>query len=128
MAPAADIATRDSTFAIRAVKISYIGHATLLLEIGGATILTDPNFDPRLGRLLPRVSAPGIALDKLPTLDAILLTHAHADHLSFDSIERLSSRIRLFGPPAVAYWLRRLGFDHADRPRAREKPSASCVG
>ena len=43
------------------VKITYIGHATLLLEIGGARILTDPNFDPQLGRILPRVSAPGIA-------------------------------------------------------------------
>ena len=95
------------------MKITYIGHATLLLEIGGATILTDPNFDSKLGRVLPRVSAPGIALDELPKLDALLLTHAHADHLSFDSLERLSRRIPLFAPPVVAKWLRRLGFDHA---------------
>ena len=71
------------------MRITYIGHATLLLELGGATILTDPNFDPKLGRILPRVSPPGIALENLPALDAILLTHAHADHLSFDSLERL---------------------------------------
>ena len=95
------------------MRITYIGHATLLLELGGATILTDPNFDPKLGRILPRVSAPGIALDELPRLDALLLTHAHADHLSFDSLERLSRRIPLFAPPVVAKWLRRLGFDHA---------------
>ncbi len=76
-------------------------------------ILTDPNFDAKLGRILPRVSAPGIALDKLPRLDAILLTHAHADHLSFDSLERLPRRVPLFAPPVVAKWLRRLGFDHA---------------
>jgi len=95
------------------VKVTYIGHATLLLELGGATILTDPNFDPKLGRLLPRVSAPGIALDKLPSLDALLLTHAHADHLSFESLERLSRKIPLFAPPVIAKWLRRLGFDHA---------------
>jgi L-ascorbate metabolism protein UlaG (beta-lactamase superfamily) len=95
------------------MKITYIGHATLLLELGGATILTDPNFDPKLGRVLPRVSAPGIALEELPKLDALLLTHAHADHLSFDSLERLSRRIPLFAPPVVAKWLRRLGFDHA---------------
>lgn len=95
------------------MKITYIGHATLLLELGGAKILTDPNFDPRLGRLLPRVSAPGIALEKLPALDAILLTHAHADHLSFDSLERLPRDIPLLAPPVIAKWLRRLGHRHA---------------
>lgn len=95
------------------MKVTYIGHATLLLELGGATILTDPNFDPKLGRILPRVSPPGIALEKLPELDAILLTHAHADHLSFDSLERLPQRMPLYAPPVIARWLRRLGFDHA---------------
>src|SRR5207253_1222755 len=59
------------------------------------------------------VAASGIALEKLPTLDALLLTHAHADHLSFDSLERLPRKIPLFAPPVVAKWLRRLGFDHA---------------
>jgi L-ascorbate metabolism protein UlaG (beta-lactamase superfamily) len=95
------------------MRITYIGHATLLLELGGARILTDPNFDSKLGRILPRVSPPGIALEKLPQLSAILLTHAHADHLSFDSLERLSGTIPLFAPPAVAKWLRRLGIGHA---------------
>ena len=95
------------------MRITYVGHATLLIELGGVTILTDPNFDPKLGRILPRVSPPGIALDKLPSLDAILLTHAHADHLSFDSLERLPRDIPLLAPPVVAKWLRRLGHAHA---------------
>jgi len=95
------------------VKITYIGHATLLLELGGATILTDPNFDSKLGRILPRVSPPGIALEKLPKLDAVLVTHAHADHLSFDSLEHLPRTIPLFAPPVIAKWLRRLGHAQA---------------
>jgi len=95
------------------MKITYIGHATLLLEIGGVTILTDPNFDSRLGGFLPRVSAPGIPLEELPPLDAILLTHAHADHLSFDSLARLSKKPPLFAPPVIARWLRRQGFSQA---------------
>jgi L-ascorbate metabolism protein UlaG (beta-lactamase superfamily) len=96
------------------VKITYIGHATLLLEIGGARFITDPNFDPRLGRILPRVAAPGIALDALPKLDAILLTHAHADHLSFDSLDRLPRNIPLYAPPAVARWLRGKRYHHVE--------------
>ena len=95
------------------LRVTYIGHATLLIEIGGKTLLTDPNFDPTLGRFLPRVSAPGIALDALPTLDAILLTHAHADHLSFKSLDALPASIPLFAPSVIAKWLRKRGYRHA---------------
>jgi len=109
------------------MRITYIGHATLLLELGGVTILTDPNFDSKLGRVLPRVSAPGIALEKLPALDAILLTHAHADHLSFDSLERLPRDVPLFAPPVIAKWLRRLGHSHAVDLPAGERARLSNV-
>jgi L-ascorbate metabolism protein UlaG (beta-lactamase superfamily) len=95
------------------VQITYIGHATLLLEMAGVRVLTDPNFEPKLGRLLARVSAPGIALDALPQLDALLLTHAHADHLSFRSLDQLPQDIPLYAPPAVARWLLRKGYRHA---------------
>src|SRR6476659_5672508 len=95
------------------MRVTYVGHATLLIEMSGLKLLTDPNFDPKLGRILPRVSAPGIALDALPKLDAILLTHAHADHLSFDSIDALPADVPLFAPPAIAKWLGKQGYDHA---------------
>jgi L-ascorbate metabolism protein UlaG (beta-lactamase superfamily) len=95
------------------MHVTYIGHATVLVEVGGARILTDPNFDARLGRVLPRVSPPGITLDALPRLDAIILTHAHADHLSFDSLDRLPRGVPIVSPPAVARWLRRLGYGDA---------------
>jgi L-ascorbate metabolism protein UlaG (beta-lactamase superfamily) len=95
------------------VRVTYIGHATLLIEIGGKKLLTDPNFDPKLGKFLSRVSAPGIALSALPNLDAIVLTHAHADHLSFKSLDALPSDIPLFAPPVIARWLRKQGYRHA---------------
>jgi L-ascorbate metabolism protein UlaG (beta-lactamase superfamily) len=94
------------------LRVTYIGHATLLIEIGGMKFLTDPNFDSALGRFLPRVSAPGIAIDALPKLDAILLTHAHADHLSFKSLDQLPDDVPLFTPPAIAVWLGKQGYRH----------------
>ncbi|MFL5464983.1 MAG: MBL fold metallo-hydrolase [Gemmatimonadaceae bacterium] len=95
------------------LRVTYIGHATLLIEIGKTRLLTDPNFDLKLGKFLPRVSTPGIALEALPKLDAILLTHAHADHLSFKSLDALSADIPLFAPPPISKWLRKQGYHQA---------------
>jgi len=95
------------------MRITYIGHATLLLEIAGSRILTDPNFESALGRFLPRVSLPGIALEALPKLDALLLTHAHADHLSFKSLDQLPRDIPLYAPSAITKWLVQKGYHHA---------------
>lgn len=95
------------------MRITYIGHATLLLEIEGKNFLTDPNFDESLGKILPRVSPPGIALENLPELDGILITHAHADHLSFDSLDKLkliAPSAPIFAPPTVAAWLAKRGY------------------
>lgn len=92
------------------MRVTYIGHATLLVGIGKQRLLTDPNFDDSLGRFLPRVSQPGVALGDLPPLDAILITHAHADHLSFRSLDLLPRDVPVFAPPAVAAWLIKLGY------------------
>lgn len=95
------------------LRVTYIGHATLLIELGETRLLTDPHFGERLGRFLPRVSAPGITIADLPPLDGLLLTHAHADHLSFACLDALPSDIPLISPPAVARWLARRGYTHA---------------
>jgi L-ascorbate metabolism protein UlaG (beta-lactamase superfamily) len=95
------------------LRITYIGHATLLLEFGDVRILTDPNFDDKLGRFLPRVTPPGIKMAELPRVDAILLTHAHADHLSFRSLHMLPPEIPIYAPVAITRWLHREGISNA---------------
>ena len=102
-----------SACAIEGIRATYIGHATLLLEIGGKRILTDPNFDPSLAGFLRRVCPPGVALDQLPDLDAVLVTHAHADHLSFASLAALPQNIPIFAPGPVQEWLRKAGYTQA---------------
>jgi len=95
------------------LRITYIGHATLLLRFGKICVLTDPNFDDKLGFFLPRVSPPGVKIVELPHIDAILLTHGHADHLSFRSLRALRADIPVYAPPAIARWLQRAGVSSA---------------
>jgi L-ascorbate metabolism protein UlaG (beta-lactamase superfamily) len=66
------------------------------------------------------VSPPAIAIADLPGIDALLLTHAHADHLSFACLDALPRDVPLLCPPAVARWLDRRGYTHAE-PLAPEE-------
>jgi L-ascorbate metabolism protein UlaG (beta-lactamase superfamily) len=75
------------------VAVTYIGQATLLLRFPGFAVLTDPIFSERASPFAwagpKRVRAPAIALDDLPPLDAILLSHNHYDHMDLPSLRRL---------------------------------------
>lgn len=75
------------------LRITIVGHATALIQSGGLNILTDPLWSERTSPFSfigpKRVSPPGIAFDRLPPIDAILLSHNHYDHLDIATLKRL---------------------------------------
>jgi L-ascorbate metabolism protein UlaG (beta-lactamase superfamily) len=109
------------------MRVTYIGHATLLIELADRIFLTDPNFDSTLGGFLPRVSAPGVSVSALPQIDAIIVTHAHADHLSFRSLDALPQDIPIYAPPAIARWLSRRGYRMAEKIAPGESVESGAV-
>jgi L-ascorbate metabolism protein UlaG (beta-lactamase superfamily) len=78
--------------------VTWIGHATVLIQTQGLNILTDPVWSGVSGpfdRLGPtRVAAPGVAIDDLPAIDLILVSHNHYDHLDKTTLKRLWARDR----------------------------------
>lgn len=79
-----------------ALRVTYINHASFLIQTQAYTILTDPVYSERVSPVSfagpKRVHAPGIPFDKLPKIDFILISHDHYDHLDLDTIERLMQR------------------------------------
>jgi L-ascorbate metabolism protein UlaG (beta-lactamase superfamily) len=70
------------------LRLTYVGHATLLIELDGLRILTDPVLGPRVGPL--RRLGPAPDADALGTIDAVLISHAHPDHFDRASLGRLA--------------------------------------
>ncbi len=80
---------------VDALRITMIGHATLLIQAGELNILTDPVWSERASPLPfagpRRVTAPGIAFADLPPIDLVLLSHNHYDHLDIATLRRLNA-------------------------------------
>ena len=79
------------------LRVTWIGHATVLVQAGGLNILTDPVWSDRtgpFGRGPKRVRAPGVRFDDLPKIDLILISHDHYDHLDLPTLKRLWVRDR----------------------------------
>jgi L-ascorbate metabolism protein UlaG (beta-lactamase superfamily) len=69
--------------------ITFIGHSSFFLQIGGAKVVVDPIFAPWLF-VLKRLRRPGLRIQDLPPLDAVLVTHAHFDHLHRPSLRAIA--------------------------------------
>ena len=96
--------------------ITWIGHASLLVRVGGINVLTDPVFSPRpfSNVLGPRRLVPlPIDVEDLPDIAAIVISHADYDHLDLPSLRRLAARFPravVVLPPRNGDLARRAGF------------------
>ena len=111
-----DIASIDVA-ALSNPSVTWVGHSTLLVRVGGLTILTDPHFSQRASPLPfagpQRVVAPAIELAALPHIDAVLISHNHYDHLDRPTVVALAAQKG--GPPkfyvglGLGQWFTNLG-------------------
>src|SRR5271157_4643951 len=92
-------------------EVTYLGHASLLVESGGDTIVTDPVFSNRLGRYFTRRTTPSIFRpEELRGVAGILISHAHHDHLDYRSLARIGRTRPLVVPWGLVTPMRWRGF------------------
>jgi L-ascorbate metabolism protein UlaG (beta-lactamase superfamily) len=90
------------------LSMTYLGHSTVLIDIGGVRVLTDPVLRRRMG-LLVRASAP-VDPGSWRDADVVLISHSHWDHLDYGSLRMLGHSVPLVVPRGMAGRLRTQGF------------------
>ena len=100
-------------------RLTWIGHATVLLELGGMRLLTDPVLRGRLSYLERQV--PGVDAAGYDGIDAALVSHLHFDHLDLPSLELLGRGAPLIVPRGGGSLLRRRGFRRVTEVEAGEE-------
>lgn len=95
-APATGTHTMITRAPVDQLVLTWVGHATFLIQVGGANVLTDPMWSERASPVAfagpRRRRPPGIAFESLPLIDAVLLSHNHYDHLDDRTVRRLVIR------------------------------------
>jgi L-ascorbate metabolism protein UlaG (beta-lactamase superfamily) len=91
-----DTAARLARRSVSGLRVTWLGHSTALIELDGATILTDPMWGERASPSRwvgpRRFHRPPLAIADLPRLDAVVISHEHYDHLDMDSVKALAVR------------------------------------
>jgi N-acyl-phosphatidylethanolamine-hydrolysing phospholipase D len=95
--------------------VTWVGHATLLIQMDGVTVLTDPQWSPRASPFSfagpKRVTPPGLRLEDLPPVHLVLISHDHYDHLDVATVRKLheTHRPRFLVPLGLKAWFADLG-------------------
>ncbi|MEJ2207158.1 MAG: MBL fold metallo-hydrolase [Gemmatimonadota bacterium] len=89
------------------MRVTMIGHSTVLLEVGGIRLLTDPYFGSWGNPAYQRVDRPALSRDDVPDVDAVLLSHLHWDHVDRRYLRSLPESTPVLAP-ASARWLARV--------------------
>lgn len=103
----------------QAATITWIGHATWLVQLEGVNILTDPQFSDRASPVAfagpRRLNPPGVAFEDLPPIHAVVISHDHYDHLDRSTVQRLAAahRPRFIVPLGLTAWFASIGIPDA---------------
>ena len=92
------------------IGITWIGHASFLLQMAGLNILVDPNWSLWL-KGIKRLKTPGVPLHELPMIDLVLVTHAHFDHLDRRTLKAVAANQPIAVPFGVGNLVHDLGFE-----------------
>jgi L-ascorbate metabolism protein UlaG (beta-lactamase superfamily) len=107
-------------------RIIYVGHATVLIELNGVQLLTDPILRNRIG-VLRRHAQVDFDPAAYRSVEAVLISHLHHDHLDLPSLRRLGQEKRLIAPRGTAGWLRALGFRAVEELQVGETTQVGSV-
>lgn len=89
--------------------LTWIGHATFLIQLGGKSALIDPVMSHRLSGLVRRNVAPGLDWPAFPKIDVVLVTHNHRDHMDAATLKRLGPEPVYVVPRGLRTWFERAG-------------------
>ncbi|WP_299538300.1 MBL fold metallo-hydrolase [uncultured Streptomyces sp.] len=93
-----------------APTVTWAGHASWVVRLGGLTVLTDPVWSRRIVGTPARITPVGVRWEDLPPVDAVVISHNHFDHLDAPTLRRLPRDTPLFVPAGLGRWCRRRGF------------------
>jgi len=100
--------------------VTWVGHSTLLLQLDGVNILTDPQWSPRASPVSfagpRRVSPPGLPFEDLPPIHVVVISHDHYDHLDVATVKRLAAehRPKFLVPLGLKAWFANIGITDVD--------------
>lgn len=107
-------------------SVIFIGHGTALIHLNNTNILTDPEFNGWI-IALHRVNAPGLKIENLPKIDAILISHAHRDHLDKWSMEQFPKNTTILISRGNGDILRGWGFTNVREMELEEKITVNNI-